>query len=184
MKIPDQYLTGSKPLNDKKEIVIKSFITVSTEVADAVINNKNIIESTFKLKNLSNLEKNRISFEIMLFSLFVISQSVINNYKGDNYKEILDRMFFHFRKAIYKDDFPPPNLDFVEIRYGTYIKASMNNTGAGRLYWLGKEVTINVLNQEEKDIDPEVKITGPFYFAELLVDIGKSVKKTVELLNE
>lgn len=176
MKIPDEYTSGSKPLDNKREDLALALVHFNVEVADDIIERKDFNEM-LKLTYIDTKEKNRMRLELCIFNLYITSVWIMNNNNKENGKELLDRMYFHFRKAISGNDLPFG--DIVEKRHVVYYKAITNTVGAGQMYWLGKEATLNILGKDEKNIDPEVLITAPLFFAGNFASINAGVKEMV-----
>ena len=183
MEIPDEYLAGSKVLGGDRELLALNLVRFAFDLADKTFNNKDFQKSlglkskgfNFFPKAIDKKGKNRIVQELAMFNLFVISRWVTGNFR-DNPKEVLDRMYYHYRKAISDND-----LEFgaiTESRYMAYHESLNNKAGAGPMYWFGKSATQYVLGRE--DVEPKILFESNLFFSSLMLYVADAVKKFVE----
>lgn len=182
IKLPDEYSSGSNALGEDREPLALKLVTLAFNLADKTFKNADFQKSLgfkskgFKLfpKSIDKKEKNRIVLELTMFNLFVISRWIMGNFR-DNPKEVLDRMYYFFRKAMSDND-----LEFgaiTEERYMAYHESLSNQAGAGPMYWFGKTATQYVLGKE--DVEPKILIQSTLFFPDLMISIADSVKTFV-----
>lgn len=182
LKLPDEYSTGSNALDKDREPLALKLVTFASNLADKTFDNKDFQKSlglkskglNFFSKSIDRKEKNRIVLELTIFNLFVISRWIMGNFR-DNPKEVLDRMYYHFRKAMSDND-----LEFgaiTEERYMAYHESLSNQAGAGPMYWFGKTATQYVLGKE--DVEPKILMLSTLFFPDLMLFVADSVKDFV-----
>lgn len=178
MKIPDEYLSGSKPLDKNREMFALGLVNLSFQLAE-ITSKDPIFLQTLNLNTINDKDKNRITLELVLFNLSLTSFWIMKNYKHKPH-EVLDRMYYHFRSAVSDNDIEFGQI--VDERGLNYSKAVSTQAGAGPLWWLGKAVTENILGKEidSRDAeDVEMAMNSIAYINQLTVVVTKSVKDYV-----
>lgn len=179
--LPEEFLAGSKMLDEDHELLALGLMELSFAIASQYLDDKNFTEmlgikkkGLFSKKTIDKKEENRMLIELIMINLFIVSKWIMKNYDSKP-SEVLDRMFFHFRKAMSNND-----LDFgmvTEERYLAYSKSLENQEGAGPAWWFGKASARFVC---DKEVDPRTGLQLVMIFSQMLGTISGAVKKFVE----